>query len=341
MKGYYMLLTSFVLKTLLILAALPVTGFLYQYASSCYENYAYTPLGKMVDIGGYKLHIYDTGIGGPTVILDAGMGCNSLDWCLIQSELSKFTRVCSYDRAGMGWSEESPKPRTSEVVVHELHALLKSAGIPGPYIFVGHSFGGINARLFAQRYSDEIAGIILVDAGHEQQLDRLPKAAEKLHQLVKQRTTLLMLSRLGVTRLLQRLPSAKKQLEKLPASMRPLYLSQKLHTKHMETILAEATAVEESFAQLAHTEGAIKNIPLTVISAGKAPSPLEAGLSQEENNEWLAHWHELQKDLASKSIKSKHIIAERSGHMIHLEQPEIIIHAVRDMVTEYQKSKPE
>lgn len=334
-----MLLTSLILKTALVLAALPTSGFLYQYASSRYENYAYTSIGKMVDIGGYKLHIQDTGTGtgGPTVILDAGMGSNSLDWCLVQSEIAHFTRVCSYDRAGTGWSEESPHSRTSEVVIHELHTLLKNAGVPGPYILVGHSFGGVNARLYAQYYPDEVAGIILVDAAHEHQMARLPKATEQLQVIVKRQNILLMLSRLGIVRLLHNMPAAKKQLEKLPGHIRPFYLSQKLQTKHTKTMLAEAIALEESLKQLAHTKETLRDKPLIVITAGKAPSALETGISPEENNEWFTAWHELQKDLLTKSARSKQIIAEKSGHMIPLEQPEVIVKAICDMIIDLGK----
>jgi pimeloyl-ACP methyl ester carboxylesterase len=121
--------------------------------------------GKLADLGGgFKMHIYCTGKGGPTVVLDAGLGELSLSWTLVQEQLSNHTRVCSYDRAGMGWSEEGLKPRTYMRIADELHVLLQAAGEQGPYV-LGHSNGAHTVRFFMQKYPAEVAGIVLEDAG--------------------------------------------------------------------------------------------------------------------------------------------------------------------------------
>ncbi|HWR73601.1 MAG TPA: alpha/beta fold hydrolase, partial [Nitrospirota bacterium] len=127
------------------------------------------PPGRIVDVGGYRLHLNCTGEGSPTVILESGMNEFSLSWALVQPGVAKFTRVCSYDRAGLGWSDPGRAPRTSETIVRELHALLRAAGITGPLVLAGHSFGGMNARLYARRYPNEVAGMVLVDSAHEDQ----------------------------------------------------------------------------------------------------------------------------------------------------------------------------
>ena len=101
------------------------------------------PLGKLVEVGGHKMHIYRTGDGGPAVVLEAGAGAFSLDWSLVQTQVARFTTVCSYDRAGHAWSELGPRPRTRRQAVYDLHRLLLRAGIPGPYVLVGHSLGGM------------------------------------------------------------------------------------------------------------------------------------------------------------------------------------------------------
>jgi pimeloyl-ACP methyl ester carboxylesterase len=132
--------------------------------------YDITPPGKRIDIGGYKLHINCQGIGSPTIILDAGLGDWSVHWQEVQEKLKADNRVCSYDRAGYGWSDPGPRPRSSAQIVTELHSLLEKAGEKPPYLLAGHSFGGINMRLFASTYPAEIAGLVLIDASHPESL---------------------------------------------------------------------------------------------------------------------------------------------------------------------------
>lgn len=130
--------------------------------------------GGMVDVGGYYLRIECRGAGSPTVVMDAGLGMRRESWETVPSEMAKFTRVCTYDRAGIGESDKptAPLPRTSERVVAELHTLLQNAGEREPFLLVGHSFGGLNARLFANHYPQQTAGIVLVDSSHEEQYER-------------------------------------------------------------------------------------------------------------------------------------------------------------------------
>lgn len=139
-----------------VVALTILLGTLYQEASTIIDKKKFPPIGEMVDMGGYRLHLYCTGKGGPTVVLESGLGSQSLDWTLVQRPVSEFMRVCSYDRAGYGWSDESPNERTSSNMVEELHALLVKANIPKPYILVGHSLRGVNARLYASRYPNEV-----------------------------------------------------------------------------------------------------------------------------------------------------------------------------------------
>jgi hypothetical protein len=122
---------------------------------------------QKVDIGGYALYIRSAGTGSPMVILDAGGTDTAESWALIQPHVAQFTHVCAYDRAGLGRSEAGPVPTTCEQIVKELHTLLSHAHLAGPYVLVGHSFGSLNMRLYASLYSDEIAGMVLVDPVHE------------------------------------------------------------------------------------------------------------------------------------------------------------------------------
>ena len=155
----------FVLLALLI--ALAGIGASYEAIMEAGDATRYPPPGTLVDVGGYRLHLHCVGEGSPTVIMEAGGGGNVLHWMLVQPAIAQSTRVCAYDRAGMGWSEPGPLPRTPQQIVAELHTLLSTASIPGPYILVGHSIGGKYARLYASQYPHDVVGLVLVDARHE------------------------------------------------------------------------------------------------------------------------------------------------------------------------------
>ena len=151
-----------------------IAGFLYENISETRDR-RFDPIpGQLVDIGGYRLHINCTGHGTPTVILDAGLGDSYLSWRKVQPEIAKFARVCSYDRAGLGYSNSSPRPRATRVIAEELHPLLQHAGSP-PLILVGHSMAGFDVRLYASLYRSEVAGLVLVDASHPEQKKRFPR----------------------------------------------------------------------------------------------------------------------------------------------------------------------
>src|SRR5215203_6038857 len=161
------------------LLVLAVAGAIYQAIATKLAERAYPPPGEMVDVGGYSLHINCVGHGSPTVLLDAGSGGFSAQWVRVQREVSDTTRVCAYDRAGMGWSEMGPEPRDARQISGELHALLSKAGVEGPYVLVGHSFGGMYMQTYAARYPDEVAGVALVDSSTEpDQFSHPPEARD-------------------------------------------------------------------------------------------------------------------------------------------------------------------
>jgi pimeloyl-ACP methyl ester carboxylesterase len=139
------------------------------------ETFSFEPPGQLVEVNGRNMHINCIGNKSPSIILDSGAGGFSLEWKNIQDSLSQHARVCAYDRAGYGWSDMGPLPRSTKNIAHELHSLLENAEIPGPYIFVGHSFGGFTAQYFARYFDDDIAGVVLIDSSHEEQVYRLPE----------------------------------------------------------------------------------------------------------------------------------------------------------------------
>ena len=321
-----MLLTKLIVRVfvglLATIAGLLICGVIYQWISTKLDKYRYPAPGKMVDVGGYKLHVNCTGEGKPTVVLDAGIGEYDLDWALVQPEITKFARVCSYDRAGYGWSDTSPLMRTSENMVKELHTLLKNAEIPSPYILVGHSAGGINARLYASMYPDEIVGVVLVDASHEDEIQKLPFLPKPNLSIS------LFLNYIGISRLLSVLPQVQKMAEPFPHNIRSMYLAKRFTTKFVKTVIEEISHLEESSKQLKAVGGLLGDKPLIVISAGKQITKKDSTLSQEQVDVMNKIISELQVDLVNKSTKGKQVIAEHSGHLINIEQPEIIVEAV-------------
>lgn len=318
------------------LATVGASGSAYQYISTKLDEKAYPAPGRMIDIGGYRLHIQETGTehSGPTVILDAGAGNYSLDWALVQPKIAEFARVVSYDRAGDGWSDESPLTRTSKNMMIELHTLLKKAGIPGPYIFVGHSFGGLNAQIYAHQYPEEIAGIILVDSSHEDQAERLPKPPVNFESPLL-RYGVLSAAYLGIIRLVHKFT---QQANHLPADLEKIRNTHICTPKFFRTAIHMMRLFNESNKQLKEYGVDLGDTPLIVISAGKGNTIQATGglYTQEQLDAMFNIMQELQRDLASRSSKSKQMIAERSGHMIPDEQPEIIVRAVKEMLDEYR-----
>lgn len=295
--------------------------------------YSHPPTGKLVDVGGHQLHIYSTGEGSPSVVFESGGASWSLDWTLVQSEAAKFTKASSYDRAGFGWSESGPTPRTSEQIVTELHTLLTRAEIKKPFILVGASFGGHTARLFAQKYPEEVAGVILLDARHEAIDSKMPPAWKKLEAAGKGMYQFMLLaSRVGALNLLGKLMGEKAAppiVMKLPPEIRTTYLEVGFQSKYFQSNLDELAAIGKSDKQLSLT-GSLGNIPVTVIRHG-IPD-LFARMPVEQAKQAERVWQELQAELTQLSSNSQLIVAEKSGHGIQIDQPDLVVDAIRQMV---------
>jgi pimeloyl-ACP methyl ester carboxylesterase len=287
----------------------------------------YPAPGQLVDVGGYNLHIYCTGQGSPTVLLEAGQGDFSLSWARVQSEIAKFARVCSYDRAGAGWSEPSPKPRTAETMVDELDTLLTHAGIEGPVVVVGHSLGGMLMRLYAHEHPDAVIGMVLVDSLHEDLPVRFPEYARLLAEQVGQFGPLAWLRAAGIVAL----APANIPTTGLPDEAAAQYRAVIATGTVFETIAAEmSAAVENCAAVRAAGITSLGDIPLVVLTAGLAEAL--PGVSAEQNQQWRATWLELQSELLALSPRSRQVMAEQSGHVIQLQQPDLVVDAVRQVI---------
>ena len=286
------------------------------------------PPGKMVDVGGYKLHVNCTGAGSPTVILEAGASSFSIDWALVQPSVSRTNRVCSYDRAGYGWSEPGPYDFRGEDAVMSLRAALTTLGEKPPFVLVGQSMGGRFVRLFARRYPAEVVGMVLVDAEHEDGLfmgvggkpvaisslsdaefdaayqppsgppPALPAAALQL-----QSAHLHLPADLQQTRLL-----FQRRFFESMAAAKPDAIVATMRSEH--TTLLTLHQIDTSEAHPLDT------LPLIVLSRG-----LNTGPRQRAS----------QDDLARLSTNSRHIVVDDSDHEIHLFRPDIVIQAIADV----------
>jgi pimeloyl-ACP methyl ester carboxylesterase len=290
------------------------------------ESYSQPP-GRLVNVDGVQMHIYCTGQGSPTVVLDAGFGELSLSWAQVQPKVSEHTRVCSYDRAGMGWSEQGPKPRTYMRIADELHALLQAAGEKGPYVLVGHSNGAYTVGFFVQKYPNDVAGIVLEDPGDERQLTgSKAAAAEQVER------SLVPYAQFGYWRYILSLELIKHLSRQfgVPISSIPpevinnigIYYS----PKSLLTAADEMAAVNETLAALNATKvpGAWDDKAAIILSAD---NPIARMLGTPEH----------QKELAPLSTRGEYILVP-SGHAIHSEHPEVVVDAILNVVNTVRQS---
>ena len=300
------------------------------------------PPGRLIDAGGHRLHLLAAGDGSPTVVFEAGGASWSLDWHIVQTEVAKFTGTCSYDRAGFGWSDPGPRPRTSEQITTELHTALAAAGIKKPYVLVGASFGGHTVRLYARHYPDEVVGAILLDARHEALNARMPPAWRQA-ELAGARMYRFMYAaaRIGLLNLLGKLAGeqvAPPVVRKLPPEIQPVYLAVGFQPKYFESNLDELDAVAESDRQLS-AAGGLGSLPLTVIRHG-IPD-LFARMPAEQAQQAEQVWRELQAELVRLSSNGRLLVAEHSGHAIQVDQPDLVVEAIRQMVAAARSSGKE
>ena len=282
------------------LLALAVAGAIYQVIATERAERAYPPPGEMVDVGGHSLHINCVGQGSPTVLLDAGSGGFSAQWVRVQRQVSGTTRVCAYDRAGLGWSEMGPDPRDARQISSELHTLLSEDGIEGPYVLVGHSFGGMYMQTYAARYPDEVAGVALVDSSADpDQFSQRPEGRDSYEPQKQSFAVVPLLARLGVSlparlgvvRMLSKLDPASPE---LPPQQRAQIDALSPSTRQVSTSAGEFLAPTQTLRL-----GSLGNKPLAVVTAPKQAEP---------------GWLKLQDKLATLSSNSKHRVVKGATH---------------------------
>jgi pimeloyl-ACP methyl ester carboxylesterase len=308
----------------------------------------YPPPGRLVDVGGWVLHLNCTGEARPeqpTVILEAGIGDFSVEWALVQPEVSGFARVCSYDRAGDGWSEMGPHPRTFQQIVYELHTLLERAGVQPPYVLVGHSYGGWLVRAYQATYPSDVAGIVLVDAGADDPWRQMPDGQLlRASELARGRPIPAVktsgplresdIPPTALEKMRAGLAEASRTANEPPRDKLPIE-AQRMRTWALGQIGHVAAAVnpfepeELALLRAARTkqEFPLVELPLVVITRG---------LSEESgpNSEKFAAEHRQEHTLLARmSRNGRLVVAEQSGHHVQIEEPNVVVTAIRQVVT--------
>jgi pimeloyl-ACP methyl ester carboxylesterase len=315
-----------------------MAGIFYQLIGLARSARRFPPPGRLVDVGGYRLHAVCLGEGAPTVVLESAIAASSLSWARVQPEVARFTGVCAYDRAGLGWSDAAPAPRTMTSTVDELHALLTRTACAAPYVMVGHSFGVFVCLTYAARHRNQVAGLVLVDPPSEwlhmdKRQARLLRGAVQLSLLGGN------LARLGVVRaclalLTGGLPAAPRQfvkvfgptaartlerlvgeVRKLPPEVHPAVQALWCQPKCFRAMADHLRALPDAAASAAQS-GPIGDVPLVVISsADQTPDVMAA--------------HEA---LARGSPQGRHVVASSSSHWVQFDEPDLVVQMIREVV---------
>jgi len=297
-RGFLFWLGRIALGLVGLLLLLIAAGLVYQSVASARDRAAFPPPGRLFDVGGFRLHLYCTGQGTPTVILESGLTGIVSTWHHIQGEVSRTTRVCAYDRAGVGWSEPSPNPRDALHIAQELHALLEKSGTSGPYVLVGHSSGGLYVRAYQRLYPAGIVGLVLIDSTPERYHATTPGGRAEWQAATNSFRYAPLAARLGIIRLspICRAPN----LDVFPARDAGAFRAFCAASDSWPVFGEEHRFVREALP------GGIAarpmTIPLAVVTAG-------------ENVKNLPQWGRLQGELAKISTDSVHLIVPRASHV--------------------------
>ena len=331
-----------------LIAGVLLAGAAYQWIGTQLDLRRFPPPGRFVEIDGTRLHLHQQGYGTPVVILEAGIAGSSLGWALVQPAIAEFTTVCSYDRAGLGWSGPSPKSKTLDQMSSQLEALLIKAQLEPPYVLVGHSFGGLLIRAYAHLRPRNVVGMVFVDpVSLSVWADCGTRERRRLATGVKLSRRGAILARLGIVRLAlallvsggRLLPkligrAAARQgagtmerlvgeVRKLPSDLWPVVQSHWCNPKNFSAMAAYLASLPECAVQ-AQRMDIPAHVPFLVLSAGNS----SAGELSER-----ASW-------VRQSQAGRHEQAPGTGHWIQLERPDLVIDAVRDMVDRFRCDHP-
>lgn len=311
------------LGLLLLLVVLGGAGALWNALAIRHHRDAYPPPGKLYAVSGHLMHLYCSGEGSPTIVLESGLGEDFTVWAKVQPALSRTTRVCSYDRAGFGWSESQPGMRDSNAIADQLHALLRAAGMVEPAVLMGHSAGGLHIRAYASRFPHDVAGLVFVDASSPWQDQKLPSAALALNRHSAPEYMLLKsVMALGIARLVGQCTTIPPGFDSYAGWLKANTCVPAQVTSYQR----EMSALPASLAETGHA-GSYGDLPVLVFSRDpqqSRPANFPASISPAVFRQVNTIWDGLQEAFKSLSTRSRRIIARGSGHYIHFDRPDLL-----------------
>jgi pimeloyl-ACP methyl ester carboxylesterase len=322
-------------------------GMVYQALGTRRDGRIYPPPGRLVDLGSHRLHLFEAGRGSPTILLEAGLMSTVLSWSELQRALAGSFRVVSYDRAGLGWSELGPMPRTADRIVDELHALLERAAISPPYVLVGHSFGGLTMPLFAARFPDEVAGMVLVDpvapaewnppSEHDLKLTRIGAKVCRRAAILARIGLIRFVSFLlttGVKRVagyLVRLISRGTPAESGSVSS-PWFSALPANERAMAAVFW----VQPKFALTIASQ--LENLPISAASVGQFPNYSDKPVVILSARTAPEHRRLEHASMAGRLPQGEHVLAGNSNHWIMQEDPDLVIRAIEKVIRSSEKA---
>lgn len=311
----------------------------------------YAKAEQLVDVDhGRRLNLYCVGEGSPTVVFDAGLGGDTASWDTVQPAVAQKTRTCSYDRAGLGFSDPATRPGTSANIVDDLQRLLTAAGIKPPYILVGHSYGGLNVRLYAYDHPAEVVGMVLVDPSHEDDEPRAWQIEGEAAKAKWEQTNARSLEdkrqcvAAAESRRLVLGSALYKQCMPTPVvhwsdAMNRMMLRRSAEASYQRAVLSEEenidTASADELRAARHSLGAMPMIVLT-----RSPPPPGPDQTQEQRDALNKLWDTLHDEIAAESTRGVNLTVPHSGHIIQWDQPQVVVDVILGILQDARKPAP-
>lgn len=313
-------------------AILLISGVIYQNQAVADDMENYPPLGVMIDVGEFEMHLYCEGEGSPTIVFESGLGDSSLSWWTIHEIVAQETRTCVYDRASLGWSDFADTVSEHNYVVRNLHSLLENSEEEAPYLLVGHSSGGVYVREYVQQYPDDVAGLVFIDSSHENQNLRMP---QEIADLIKPPPILQVCqvaAHFGIIRILNVGEEFSDDFGG-DDTLKAMNIALFNQTHFCTAILNEFTDFISGVTQ-ENPPQSLDDLPLIVLTRGIGDSPddFPDSISSETVEQLNATWLELQAELLALSSNSTQIIVEDAGHYIHHDRPDVVINAIQQIL---------